>query len=234
MHHARDTRSACLHSFQKRGSLVWLPSALHSSDLKPGNILYRKGKVALCDWGSSTYGGYPFHLPTLGYCAPELLLWRKGMDPVMWTPKVDLWSWGIVTVELLNGKYLIENESEIAALNRAVKIAGLASMGVEEREQYDYCIKHSLFQFSEVPDTIDTLVENASPALLEVLHACLHLMPVGRKTSKELIECSWLNDCMSQDDLPDLRPQIKEKREEARRKNMEMWEEFQKLLEETK
>lgn len=37
-------------------------------------------------------------VPTLGYCSPEMVLWRETMSETMsktvWSTGVDVWSWG--------------------------------------------------------------------------------------------------------------------------------------------
>ena len=74
------------------------------SDVKLSNILYKQGKIALCDWGEissfslSLGSACSSHsvgtLPTLAYRSPEMLLWKKDMNPTLWTEGIDIWSWG--------------------------------------------------------------------------------------------------------------------------------------------
>ena len=66
-------------------------------DLKPSNILYRKGQLASADWGSATHEGEASIVPTLSYRSPELLIWKQESDPARWTCGIDVWSWGYVT-----------------------------------------------------------------------------------------------------------------------------------------
>lgn len=69
-------------------------------DLKPENIIYQCGLVKICDFGWSistnimrgTFCGTPL------YVSPELLK-RKNYNN-----KIDVWSVGILTYELLFGK----------------------------------------------------------------------------------------------------------------------------------
>ena len=72
------------------------------NDIKPGNILSTaRGKVKICDMGSADkvsngkYGG------TNGYLSPQVLLGKLR------TEKDDMWSLGIVFLELLKRKTLI-------------------------------------------------------------------------------------------------------------------------------
>lgn len=200
------------------------------SDLKPGNILCKKGKIALCDWGSATHSNTPSQPPTLGYRAPELLLWKESMDSSYWSPAVDIWSWGILVVELLTQRYLIESDSELATLNRFAKMAGTEQMSEAERKQLDDCNEHSLLRFGSIRGSVEELVPNASPALLAVLRDCFHFMPAGRKSAEELLRSEWMQGCGEQEDLRDWSQWVREKREEKKKKTWEMWQELQRML----
>ena len=103
---------------------------LHN-DLKPGNILYRRGSVALCDWGSAAPEGHRGLLPTLGYRPPELLLWDRNGCTARWSGACDVWSWAVVATELVGGKYLWNSDSELLVTNSAVKLAGTDHLTVE-------------------------------------------------------------------------------------------------------
>lgn len=152
------------------------------------------------------------------------------MNPSFWSPAVDIWSWGIIAVELLNNHYLIESESELATLNTFVKIAGTDQMNEIERMQYDECNEHSFVRFGSIHGTVEELVPNASPELIDVLRDCFHFMPAGRKSAEELMKSKWMRGCGRQEDLLDRSEWIREKKEEKKRKNWEMWKELQKML----
>ena len=71
-------------------------------DIKPENIiLTRNNEVKLCDFGWSVFSNYNYELTqkcgTLEYFSPEVVLGRKQ------DYRVDLWSIGVLTFELLTG-----------------------------------------------------------------------------------------------------------------------------------
>ena len=208
----------------------FLSISIPSSDLKPGNILCKKGKIALCDWGSATHTNTPSQPPTLGYRAPELLLWKESMDPAYWSPAVDVWSWGILVVELLTKHYLIESDSELATLNRFARMAGTEPMSEAERKQLDDCNEHSLLRFGSIRGAVEEAVPNASPAVLAVLRDCFHFMPAGRKSAEELRRSEWMQGCGGQEELADWGQWVREKRDEKKKKTWEMWQELQRML----
>lgn len=211
---------------------MFLPFLISFSDLKPGNILLKKGKLTICDWGSATHIGVPSQPPTLGYRAPELLFWKKSLNPSYWSRKVDIWSWGVIVVELLNKHYLIESESELATLNSFVKIAGTDQLSEAEQKQYDECNESSFVRFGSVHGSVEELVPKASPALMEVLRDCFHFMPAGRKSAEELLKTEWMQGCGRVEDLSDWDEWLRERKEENRKKNWEMLKEFQRMLNE--
>ena len=94
-----------IYSWEASYSLVFYSKvSWFLSDVKLSNILYKKGKIALCDWGEissfslSLGSACSSHsvgtLPTLAYRSPEMLLWKKDMNPTLWTVGIDIWSWG--------------------------------------------------------------------------------------------------------------------------------------------
>lgn len=126
-------------------SLVRLLKGDETSDLKPNNVLYRCGRIVVCDWGSATREGEKGVLPTLGYRPPELLLSRTDSDEEsggvdIWSCAIDIWSWGfdkkkgmmnrVLVIELLSEEYLWNSESELTVTNQAIKLAGTDSLCV--------------------------------------------------------------------------------------------------------
>lgn len=75
------------------------PPVIHR-DIKPENILFINGKVKLSDFGWSSIKNSVRHTfcGTRDYLAPEMIL-KSGHDE-----KLDVWTIGILTFELLTGK----------------------------------------------------------------------------------------------------------------------------------
>ena len=132
---------------------------------------------------------------------------------------MDVWSWGILVVELLTKHYLIESDSELATLNRFARMAGTESMSEAERKQLDDCNEHSLLRFGSIRGAVEEAVPNASPAVLAVL-----------KSAEELRRSEWMQGCGGQEELADWSQWVREKREEKKKKTWEMWQELQRML----
>lgn len=94
-------------------------------DLKPSNILYdSKGNIKLCDFGLARHYGEPLgkYTPlvvTLYYRAPELLLGTE-----IYSPAIDMWSFGCIFAEILLGTPLFQEATEMAMLSRILNVIG--------------------------------------------------------------------------------------------------------------
>eukprot|EP01084_Bolivina_argentea_P317032 549612_1 len=102
-----------------------LPIIIHY-DLKPGNLLYKNGHIKLTDFGlakimeqesecielTSQGAGTYWYLP------PECFRSHSQNKPVMISPKVDIWSAGVIFYQMLFGKRPFgDNLSQDSILN---------------------------------------------------------------------------------------------------------------------
>lgn len=101
-------------------------------DLKPDNILIKRkdGKlnVSICDWGLSNFTLFDSKLlnvkhtgevQTLLFRAPEIILGDR-----YYNIKVDMWSLGIILLELVQGSHPCPGDSEIDQLFRFFRLRG--------------------------------------------------------------------------------------------------------------
>lgn len=95
-------------------------------DLKPSNILmFDSGRLAIGDWGMSrTQSSRPDQSDTPERCS----LWYRAFEVFfdgLWTSKSDVWSAGCVFYEVLTGKALFQNDSQmsmIASIKKAIRM----------------------------------------------------------------------------------------------------------------
>jgi hypothetical protein len=91
-------------------------------DIKPSNVLVQAGHVKLSDFGVATAAAATDNLAgTLGYMAPELL---RGAAA---TPASDLYAVGLLTFELLHGRFPFEASTLRGVLRDVLGQAGSAA-----------------------------------------------------------------------------------------------------------
>lgn len=95
-------------------------------DIKSSNILIDKnGLVKIADFGLSRLfsnddkGFYTQEVVSLGYRAPEILLTQSK-----YTTALDMWSFGVLLVELVTGKCPFKANNELNMLIEIVKLIG--------------------------------------------------------------------------------------------------------------
>eukprot|EP01117_Protostelium_nocturnum_P010217 TRINITY_DN3661_c0_g1_i2.p1 TRINITY_DN3661_c0_g1~~TRINITY_DN3661_c0_g1_i2.p1 ORF type:complete len:409 (-),score=136.20 TRINITY_DN3661_c0_g1_i2:448-1674(-) len=92
-------------------------------DLKPANILFQDGNISIADLGMmANYKAtteFPSNVVTLWYRSPELLLGQEKYGP-----EVDIWSCGILFIELMTRKSPFPGKEEYDQLNLTMKIMG--------------------------------------------------------------------------------------------------------------
>ncbi|KAJ8602733.1 hypothetical protein CTAYLR_003797 [Chrysophaeum taylorii] len=99
-------------------------------DIKTSNLLYSRGRLALCDFGLARRFGDPVlpytrNVVTLWYRAPELLL-----GATTYSTELDAWSCGCVFAEIFQKAPLFQAKTEIAQLSEIFKVLGIPT---EER-----------------------------------------------------------------------------------------------------
>ena len=93
-------------------------------DLKPQNLLIRKGELKIADFGLARAFGapvraYSHEVVTLWYRAPDILLGSR-----FYSTSIDMWSVGCIFAELLLGRPLFPGANEHEQLERIQKVLG--------------------------------------------------------------------------------------------------------------
>jgi serine/threonine protein kinase len=94
-------------------------------DLKPQNLLVNAaGDIKIADFGLARAYSIPIRVlthevVTLWYRAPEILLGSKT-----YAPPVDIWSMGVIFVEMLTKRPLFPGDSEIDQIFKIFRMLG--------------------------------------------------------------------------------------------------------------
>lgn len=170
-------------------------------DLKFSNILYNnKGEVKICDFGLARQYGSPLQaythtVVTLWYRAPELLL---GVEK--YSTAVDMWSMGCIMAELLTGKPIFDGKTELAQIDKIVKIMGTPNEtnwpSIKEVPNYAKlklgkapCILREMF-----PRTSFTGGPTLTDVGYDLLSKLLHYDPNERISSQEALKHPWFTE----------------------------------------
>lgn len=92
-------------------------------DLKPENIILinpHESLVKIIDFGSSCFEDEKiyYYIQSRIYRAPEVIL------GVPYTTAIDIWSFGCIIAELLNGDPIFQGDSEVDQLNTIIEVIG--------------------------------------------------------------------------------------------------------------
>lgn len=173
------------------------------ADIKPANILIDKNdNIAIADWGSAILFKYnqeigkSTQIQTLLYRAPEVLL-----GDYWFTEKIDIWSLGILLIQLITGKRFITSSSEEGQLKKIVKIFGSINednwMGVTKLGNYELIRDINGGQDRLVFDKI-----TKDEVLLDLLNNMLMLNPEDRFDITQVINHEFFNDLRKGEFLP--------------------------------
>uniref|UniRef100_A0A6B0VFX4 Putative serine/threonine protein kinase n=1 Tax=Ixodes ricinus TaxID=34613 RepID=A0A6B0VFX4_IXORI len=160
---------------QTLDALVYLHShGIVHHVLSPSSILLDdKGQIKVSNYGlyhMTEHGKtIPFPLGTPKYLAPEVLTQER---PSFQGPKADIWSLGIIALELALGRELLSNVSIECVFKQLLT-----------------CIKENgdiLLALSEL-DKCQKEVEELDAAVKSFIQLCLTVLPKNRPTAKQLL-----------------------------------------------
>ena len=118
-------------------------SYLHSQniihcDLKPENIMINnKGIIKIIDFGSSCYNGKTkyTYLQSRFYRSPEVLMGCK------YNQKIDIWSIGLISIELLIGKPIFQPETEFELFILLIQYLNIPSRKYILNSRHEFIIE---------------------------------------------------------------------------------------------
>lgn len=146
LHHLKaepmpETRVACIiRQVCEAISVLHACQVIHR-DIKPENVVLHDSVVKLCDFGWSVHQDNGMRTTFCGtplYVCPEIL---KGNE---YDEKVDIWSMGIMTYEMLVGEnpFKISTEEELIKIVKdLIMIPSYVYVSKEARDFLDKCLK---------------------------------------------------------------------------------------------
>lgn len=108
-------------------------------DLKPENVMLKEGRAHIIDWGMSRvmnlgadeWKAWTPGVTTVWYRAPELFTGEEyGLA-------VDVWSLGILLVELMTGTCPFRGRTEVLQIKEYIEVLGLPTEGALRRWPYE-------------------------------------------------------------------------------------------------
>ena len=172
------------------------------ADLKPENVclsLEDRNKLKIIDFGSSCYEDKRLYtyIQSRYYRSPEVILQLK------YDTKIDVWSAGLIVIELLTGKPLFPGRNEAEMLKFFIQYLGeppayLTKISPRRHKFFndDGSLKKSkLTQSIQTHKSLEKFLGiSSSPNLLDFLEKTLQWDPEKRITASEALDHPWLQD----------------------------------------
>ena len=162
-------------------------------DLKPSNLLVTSDNtLKIADFNVARayivpMRPYSHEVQTLWYRAPELLL-----NVRRYSLAVDVWSVGVIFIELLTGYAPWQGDSELDQLHRIVRTLGTPCIddweGISSSAR-DYYLPRESFDSC----SMSTLVPRLDDVGVDLLTKMLQYNPVKRISAKAALSHPWFN-----------------------------------------
>ena len=170
-------------------------------DLKPENILFKTSdhkEVVVIDLGSATFNDRKIYnyIQSRYYRAPEVVL---GLE---YSSAIDIWSFGCILVELLNGYPLFVAENEVELIQCMMELLGPPPARLVNKAAH----KNLFFDIDGKPKVIPNskgkkrnpgsrrlrdVIRGADLNLIALLKACLEWDQLQRITAVEALNHPW-------------------------------------------
>ncbi|CAD8076578.1 unnamed protein product [Paramecium sonneborni] len=155
-------------------------------DLKPNNILHKNLTIKICDLGMAQNlkkcKPQTTRIQNHQYRAPEVFLGQK------YCSKVDVWSAGVLFIELLFRSNPFKGQSEAYSFQQILKLCGTPTeetwQGVTTLKNYSKLISNDIF-----PKILHTQLERKmSPLLVNLIEQMLTLDPTKRISAQAALQ----------------------------------------------
>ena len=169
-------------------------------DLKPENILLQKDSttiVKLIDFGSSCFVGHQMYeyIQSRFYRAPEVMIGIK------YGPPMDMWSFGLILVELMTGNPLFPGDNEEEELWMITQLLGkppkkLVAQGKRREEFFDDSLelKHEQTTQTYIPNSmkLQNVLRTEDTQLVDFLMRCFTWNQEDRMTATQGLQHPWI------------------------------------------
>ena len=175
-------------------------------DIKPSNIVIdEKGRIEIIDFDSAIFKNEQSYQYTLPYSSPEILIGNRVIDE-----KTDIWSLGIITLELylkrcpiLYKKDITNNEEQLYFILE--KIYGIKKEKYPNINDLNNILNNDNsinIQFNIEQKILEKVDDEDAKLLLNNL---LNFDPRKRYTSKEVLQSNYLKEYLGIDSF-DIKP----------------------------
>ena len=176
---------------------------LHSNniihhDIKPSNILINaEGGISICDFGSSILKGEDSYQFTLPYAPPELLIDLTTKKD----EKLDMWSLGVIIVELHLKKTPIFRNDKVNDRNLQLQYL-FSKLGIKENYSEEI-LKKELNDNKKIIFNIEELISDhiKDPDAIDLIKNLITFSPRNRYNAKQVLESDYLKEFRGLDSL---------------------------------
>ena len=164
-------------------------------DVKPENIMFKDekfDKIGLIDFGSACEISRMTaeYVQSRPYRAPEIVI------EVEYTNKIDMWSVGCLTVELLTGRQIFQSESELDLFKNYIEVCGLPDRRYISKGRRSSIFMDRLGKFKVKAQgkvrSIEVILDRYGKDLQDFVSKLIRWNPEERMSSKLALSHNWI------------------------------------------